>query len=87
MKLCDYGSAKKLDPAETNVNYICSRYYRAPELVFGSSNYTNSIDVWSAGCVIGELILKRPVFPGDTGVDQIVEIMKILGTPSRDQVK
>jgi len=87
MKLCDYGSAKKLDPAETNVNYICSRYYRAPELVFGSSNYTNSIDVWSAGCVIGELILKRPVFPGDTGVDQIVEIMKILGTPSREQVK
>ena len=84
MKLCDYGSAKKLDPAETNVNYICSRYYRAPELVFGSSNYTNSIDVWSAGCVIGELILKRPVFPGDTGVDQIVEIMKILGTPSRE---
>ena len=87
MKLCDYGSAKKLDPAETNVNYICSRYYRAPELVFGSSNYTNSIDVWSAGCVIGELILKRPVFPGDTGVDQIVEIMKILGTPSREVVK
>jgi serine/threonine protein kinase len=69
VKLCDYGSAKKLDPAETNVNYICSRYYRAPELVFGSSNYTNAIDVWSAGCVIGEFMLKRPVFPGDTGVD------------------
>jgi glycogen synthase kinase 3 beta len=40
LKLCDFGSAKKLIPGEPNVSYICSRYYRAPELIFGNSNYT-----------------------------------------------
>lgn len=44
-------------------------------------------DMWSAGCVIGELLLGRPLFPGDSGVDQLVEIIKVLGTPSLDQVK
>ncbi|MFM7850813.1 MAG: protein kinase domain-containing protein [Flammeovirgaceae bacterium] len=39
------------------MSYICSRYYRAPELIFGNSNYTTSIDVWSVGCVIAELML------------------------------
>ena len=43
-------------------------------------------DVWSAGCVLAELLLGQPIFPGDSGVDQLVEIIKILGTPSRDQI-
>lgn len=43
--------------------------------------------MWSAGCVIGELLLGRPLFPGDSGVDQLVEIIKVLGTPTFDQVK
>ena len=69
---------------EPNVSYICSRYYRAPELIFGNSNYTTTIDVWSVGCVIAELMLGQPIFPGESGVDQLVEIIKILGTPSRE---
>ena len=72
---------------EPNVSYICSRYYRAPELIFGNSNYTTSIDVWSVGCVIAELMLGQPIFPGESGVDQLVEIIKILGTPSKEQIK
>ncbi|EGV62319.1 ser/thr protein kinase [Yamadazyma tenuis ATCC 10573] len=87
LKLCDFGSAKILNPSEPNVSYICSRYYRAPELIFGSINYTTQIDVWSAGCVIAELILGQPLFPGESGIDQLVEIIKILGTPSREQIK
>lgn len=87
LKLCDFGSAKILNPSEPNVSYICSRYYRAPELIFGSINYTTQIDVWSAGCVIAELILGQPLFPGELGIDQLVEIIKILGTPSKDQIK
>ncbi len=43
--------------------------------------------MWSAGCVVGELLLGRPLFPGDSGVDQLVEIIKVLGTPSLEQVK
>ncbi|ROT72489.1 glycogen synthase kinase 3 beta [Penaeus vannamei] len=87
LKLCDFGSAKHLVRGEPNVSYICSRYYRAPELIFGATDYTTNIDVWSAGCVLAELLLGQPIFPGDSGVDQLVEIIKVLGTPTREQIR
>ncbi|XP_045773927.1 glycogen synthase kinase-3 beta-like isoform X1 [Maniola jurtina] len=87
LKLCDFGSAKHLVRGEPNVSYICSRYYRAPELIFGAIDYTTKIDVWSAGCVVAELLLGQPIFPGDSGVDQLVEIIKVLGTPTREQIR
>lgn len=70
-------SAKQLVRSEPNVSYICSRYYRAPELIFGATDYTVNIDIWSAGCVLAELLLGQPIFPGDSGVDQLVEIIKV----------
>ncbi len=108
LKLCDFCSAKILKSGEPNVSYICSRYYRAPELIFGATNYTTNIgkslrrplslplltharcvhlDIWSTGCVMAELMLGQPLFPGESGIDQLVEIIKVLGTPSRDQIK
>lgn len=87
LKLCDFGSAKQLVKGELNVSYICSRYYRAPELIFGATDYTCQIDIWSAGCVLAELLLGQPIFPGDSGVDQLVEIIKVLGTPTREQIR
>ncbi|EDW27950.1 GL27247 [Drosophila persimilis] len=86
LKLCDFGSAKQLVSGEPNVSYICSRYYRAPELIFGATDYTTKIDVWSAGCVLAELLLGQLIFPGDSGVDQIVEIVKVMGTPTTEQL-
>ena len=86
LKICDFGSAKKLVKGEPNIAYICSRYYRAPELIFGLTNYTNTIDVWSTGCVIAEMVLGYPIFHGESSVDQLVEIIKILGTPTKDQI-
>lgn len=86
LKLCDFGSAKKLVHDEPNVSYICSRFYRAPELIFGSVNYTTSIDVWSTGCVMAELMLGKPLFAGDDNVCQLFEIIKILGTPTEAQI-
>jgi glycogen synthase kinase 3 beta len=86
IKLCDFGSAKKLIKGEPNISYICSRYYRAPELIFGATEYNPAIDVWSTGCVIAELILGQPLFPGESASDQLVEIIKILGTPSKQQI-
>ncbi|MGH0141750.1 UNVERIFIED_CONTAM: hypothetical protein FKN15_065245 [Acipenser sinensis] len=83
----DRKGAKQLVRGEPNVSYICSRYYRAPELIFGATDYTSSIDVWSAGCVLAELLLGQPIFPGDSGVDQLVEIIKVLGTPTREQIR
>ncbi len=83
--------------------YICSRYYRAPELIFGATEYTSAIDVWSSGkrntfsrwviylfvvgCVIAEMLLGEPIFPGTSSIHQLVQIIKILGTPSFDQIK
>lgn len=87
LKLCDFGSAKTLVQGEPNVSYICSRYYRAPELIFGSTDYTTAIDIWSQGCVGAELLLGQPLFPGDSGVDQLVEIIKVLGTPTKDEIR
>jgi serine/threonine protein kinase len=57
LKLCDFGSAKRIAKGEVNVSYICSRYYRAPELIFGATDYSAAIDVWSCGSVIAELLL------------------------------
>jgi serine/threonine protein kinase len=86
LKLCDFGSAKRLVKGEPNIAYICSRYYRAPELIFGATDYTTQVDSWSIGCVIAEMILGIPVFPGESASDQLVEIIKILGTPSKTQI-
>ncbi|KAE8703566.1 Glycogen synthase kinase-3-like protein MsK-1 [Hibiscus syriacus] len=77
LKLCDFGSAKVLVKGEPNISYICSRYYRAPELIFGATEYTTAIDIWSAGSSV----------PGESGVDQLVEIIKVLGTPTREEIK
>jgi len=87
VKLCDFGSAKILQKNEPNVAYICSRYYRAPELVFEATEYSCAIDIWSLGCVMAELLLGNPLFPGDSGVDQLIEIIKILGTPSKEEIR
>lgn len=87
LKLCDFGSAKMLMKGEPNISYICSRYYRAPELIFGAVDYSTAIDMWSAGCVIAELLLGQALFPGESSVDQLVEIIKVLGTPTREEIK
>jgi len=57
LKICDFGSAKHVDRVNGSIAYITSRYYRAPELVFGNNKYDQAIDIWSAGCVIAELLL------------------------------
>ena len=86
LKLCDFGSAKILVKGEPNVSYICSRYYRAPELIFGATDYTCCIDVWSVGCVLAELLLGVPLFPGESGVDQLVEIIKVCRARAQERM-
>eukprot|EP00962_Isochrysis_galbana_P041384 scaffold15193_cov101-Isochrysis_galbana.AAC.1 len=70
-------------PAQPNVSYICSRYYRAPELMFGATEYGVAIDVWSVGTILVELFLGHLPFQGHDSTQQhLVEIMKLLGTPT-----
>ena len=59
---------------------------RAPELILGSTEYASTIDAWSTGCVIAELMLGQPIFQGESAVDQLVKITKVLGTPSHEQI-
>lgn len=56
-------------------------------MIFGATEYTSAIDVWSIGCVFAELLLGHAIFAGETSVDQLVEIVKILGTPQRHQIE
>jgi glycogen synthase kinase 3 beta len=87
--ICDFGSAKVIKSGEKSVSYICSRFYRAPELIFGGehrSRYGPAIDVWSIGCVIAEMFLGEPLFSGINSKDQLKKIMGLLGTPTRDDM-
>ena len=84
--ICDLGSAKQLVKGEPNLAYICSRCYRAPQLIFGATDYNSQIDMWSTGCVLAEMFLTQPLFQGDSNIDQLVEIIKVLGCPSNKQI-
>eukprot|EP01118_Nematostelium_gracile_P000984 TRINITY_DN10987_c0_g1_i1.p1 TRINITY_DN10987_c0_g1~~TRINITY_DN10987_c0_g1_i1.p1 ORF type:complete len:302 (-),score=71.65 TRINITY_DN10987_c0_g1_i1:21-926(-) len=81
VKISDFGSAKIIRDDELNVTYITARYYRAPELLMGSITYGVEIDIWSAICVLFEMIFRTPLFKGKTSADQLVQIVMILGTP------
>jgi len=87
LKLCDFGTAKRMVFGEQNRPYVCSRYYRAPELILGSTSYTTSVDLWSAGCVFAEMLLGQPIFTGKDGINQLVEIIKVIGTPTPEELR
>ncbi|OHT17638.1 CMGC family protein kinase [Tritrichomonas foetus] len=87
LKICDFGSAKMLKPGEKSVSYIASRFYRAPELVFDCTEYTSSIDIWAAGCIIAEgLMAGTPIFAGLSSVGQLAEIFRVLGFPTKEEL-
>ncbi|KAL0205070.1 hypothetical protein P9112_000377 [Eukaryota sp. TZLM1-RC] len=85
VKIADFGSAKILN-SDQNVSYICSRPYRAPELLLGRSDYTTKADVYSCGCIIAEAFLKRPLFQACSTMEQVVTIMNAL-RPSRSTLE
>merc|ERR1719502_982695 len=86
LKICDFGLARVLSPTEddslSQTDYVVTRWYRAPEVVLLASEYTKSIDVWSVGCILCELMGRKPIFTGKDHLDQIKKILAILGTPS-----
>lgn len=86
VKLCDFGCSKRLQRGESNIQYICARYYRAPEIVLGWAHYSTAIDLWSAGCVLAELLMGKPIFPGKNSIDQLAKIIKVLGAPSAEEM-
>jgi serine/threonine protein kinase len=72
IKYADFGLAKtylKDDPTKEYTTGVVTRYYRPPEILFGAKHYDPSVDIWSAGCILGELLLRKPLFPGTTDID------------------
>ena len=86
-KLCDFGSAKVLNPGQKNIAYICSRYYRAPELLFGAVFYTYQVDIWSLGCVIAEMLTNHSLFEGSNSTAMLSKIIKCIGSPSAEDLR
>lgn len=84
--LADFGSAKLMQTDTTSIAYICTRHYRAPELLLGDESYRYKIDIWATGCCIAEMFLGNPLFAGKNTSDQILQIIKVLGAPSKDYI-
>ncbi|XP_067112128.1 mitogen-activated protein kinase 15 [Osmerus mordax] len=92
VKLCDFGLARSLyqiqedagNPALTE--YVATRWYRAPEILLGSTRYTKGVDMWSIGCILGEMLLGKPLFPGTSTINQIERIMSVIPHPSPEDI-
>lgn len=79
IKLCDFGFARLLNPGENYTDYVATRWYRAPELLVGDTQYGPGVDVWAIGCVFAELVRGEALWPGKSDVDQLFLIRKTLG--------
>ena len=86
LKLADFGLARIFgSPERTFTHQVFARWYRAPELLFGSKSYGGGVDMWAIGCVLGELMTRVPLFEGNSDIDQLGKIFAALGTPTDAQ--
>lgn len=86
LKVADFGLARSIDyksgdDAKSPVltDYVATRWYRAPEILLGSTDYTTGVDIWSVGCILGELIGGKPLFPGTSTMNQLDRIIEVTG--------
>lgn len=91
LKLADFGLARAFGiPVNTFSNEVVTLWYRAPDVLLGSfvfglilsRNYSTSIDIWSAGCIMAEMLSGKALFPGKNNEDQLQRIFKLRGTPT-----
>lgn len=83
LKLADFGLARAFGvPLRNYTHEIVTLWYRAPEVLLGSRHYSTGVDMWSVGCIFAEMALRKPLFPGDSEIDEIFKIFRTLGTPS-----
>ncbi|KAL9655263.1 hypothetical protein ABK040_009037 [Willaertia magna] len=81
VKICDLGLARGFDNHSEMTEYVVTRWYRAPELLLMCKEYNEAIDIWSVGCILAELIQRKPLFPGKDYLDQLNLITDVLGVP------
>uniref|UniRef100_A0A8C5H255 mitogen-activated protein kinase n=1 Tax=Gouania willdenowi TaxID=441366 RepID=A0A8C5H255_GOUWI len=82
LKILDFGLARQADSEMTG--YVVTRWYRAPEVILSWMHYTQTVDIWSVGCIMAEMLQGKPLFKGSDHLDQLTEIMKLTGTPAQE---
>ncbi|XP_067928158.1 cyclin-dependent kinase 2-like [Watersipora subatra] len=82
IKLADFGLARAFAvPVRMYTHEIVTLWYRPPEILLGDKVYSTAVDIWSIGCIFAELVTKKPLFPGDSEIDQLYRIFRTFGTP------
>ncbi|KAK9743041.1 hypothetical protein RND81_03G213000 [Saponaria officinalis] len=81
LKIGDFGLARTTSETDFMTEYVVTRWYRAPELLLNCSEYTAAIDIWSVGCILGEIMTREPLFPGKDYVHQLKLITELIGAP------
>jgi serine/threonine protein kinase len=84
VKLADFGLAREIESKPPYTEYVSTRWYRAPEVLLRSRDYGPAVDMWALGTILAELVNLKPLFPGQSEVDQVYKICAILGDPSRE---
>lgn len=93
VKMADFGLARsvaQLHSEEGNpvlTDYVATRWYRAPEILLSSNRYTFGVDMWACGCILGELINGKPIFPGTSTMNQLDRILEVTGRPSAEDIE
>ncbi|XP_075993763.1 serine/threonine-protein kinase NLK [Genypterus blacodes] len=89
LKICDFGLARveESDESRHMTQEVVTQYYRAPEILMGSRHYSNSIDIWSVGCIFAELLGRRILFQAQSPIQQLDLITDLLGTPSMEAMR
>lgn len=85
LRILDFGLARPTESEMTG--YVATRWYRAPEIMLNWMHYNQTVDIWSCGCIMAELLTGRTLFPGSDHIHQLNLIMEILGTPNDDFMK
>nr|XP_019947697.1 PREDICTED: mitogen-activated protein kinase 14-like [Paralichthys olivaceus] len=85
LRILDFGLARQTDDEMTG--YVATRWYRAPEIMLNWMHYNQNVDIWSVGCIMGELLKGKVLFPGTDYIDQLKRIMEVVGTPTPDLLK
>mmetsp|Transcript_69371 Transcript_69371/g.187541 ORF Transcript_69371/g.187541 Transcript_69371/m.187541 type:complete len:404 (+) Transcript_69371:122-1333(+) len=93
VKVCDFGLARGItQQGDSGANpvltdYVATRWYRAPELLLGSTAYTKGVDQWSVGCILGELLSGKPIFPGTSTMNQLERVIEVTGRPTPEDIE
>lgn len=94
LKVADFGLARSIASLENDAvenpvltDYVATRWYRAPEILLGSTRYTKGVDMWSVGCILGELLGGKPMFPGTSTMNQLDRIIEVTGRPTQSDIE